>query len=164
MGLPPIPPCPLTSSMASVAPLRMNSPYPPSGPERMHWQPILIGFLSLRSGLAAKPVRGSARPAAASAVDWRKRRRVVPRRGAMGDLRQRGGAMIVPPGPKSQSTRYFGENFGENFGDTIRNPACQLAPGRVARSVSAGEPFVGRLSYLVQPVEPLYVIRPTDAG
>ena len=72
--------------------------------------------------------------------------------------------MIVPPGPKSQSTRYFGENFGENFGDTIRNPACQLAPGRVARSVSAGEPFVGRLSYLVQPVEPLYVIRPTDAG
>src|SRR5438093_8002690 len=75
----------------------------------MHWQPILIGFLSLRSGLAAKPVRGSARPAAARAVDWRKRRRVVPRRGAMEDLRQRGAEMIVPPGPKSQSMPISGK-------------------------------------------------------
>src|SRR3954462_8066330 len=74
MGLPPIPPCALISSIASVAPLRMNSPYPPRGPERIVWQPILMGFFSFRSGVAAPKVRGHPRPARARAPDWRKRR------------------------------------------------------------------------------------------
>src|SRR5438128_8995871 len=84
MGLPPIPPWALISSIARAAPLRMNSPYPPSGPERIDWQPILIGFLSFRSRAAAATARGNPRPATARALVWRKRRRVVPRRGAMG--------------------------------------------------------------------------------
>src|SRR5438105_404317 len=75
-----MPPAALISSVASIAPLRMNSPYPPSGPERIVWQPILIGFFSFKS-VAALP--GSASAPAARAVEWRKRRRVSPRRGAM---------------------------------------------------------------------------------
>jgi len=60
MGLPPIPPWALISSIARAAPLRMNSPYPPSGPERIDWQPILIGFLELQMpGRVAATARGN---------------------------------------------------------------------------------------------------------
>src|SRR3989442_10177985 len=84
MGLPRIPPWALISSIASGASSRMTSPYPPSGPERIVWQPILIGFFSFRSAVAAPIARGKPSPARASPVDFRNRRRVVPRRGAMG--------------------------------------------------------------------------------
>src|SRR5690349_13942300 len=68
--------------MASTAPLRMNSPYPPSGPERMVWHPTLMGFLSFRSGVAPKP-RGAARAARPAAPVLRNVRRVVRREAAM---------------------------------------------------------------------------------
>src|SRR5262245_22288780 len=68
--------------MASRAPFFMNSPYPPSGPERMVWQPTLMGFFSLRSGVAPKP-RGAASAASPAAPVLRKVRRVVRRDAAM---------------------------------------------------------------------------------
>src|SRR4051812_22116076 len=69
--------------MASTAPLRMNSPYPPSGPERMVWQPTLMGFFSFKSGVRPKP-RGAASAARPTAPAFRKVRRVVRREAAMG--------------------------------------------------------------------------------
>src|SRR5207302_5363891 len=68
--------------MASRAPFFMNSPYPPSGPERIVWQPTLMGFFSLRSGVAPKP-RGAANAARPAAPVLRNVRRVVRREAAM---------------------------------------------------------------------------------
>src|SRR5512140_2297924 len=72
----------------------------------MPWQPILIGFFSLRSGALAAKARGAARLAAASEAVFSKLRRVIPRRGAMDYLRQRAGVgwlpIILPPALKCQ--------------------------------------------------------------
>src|SRR5260370_11344852 len=93
MGLLPMPPPALISSIARVAPLRMNSPYPPSGPERMHWHPMRIGFFSLRSGGAAR--EGSALAPARAREDCSKRRREIERGGAM-ESSVSGRVMILP--------------------------------------------------------------------
>src|SRR3989475_134483 len=118
-GLPPIPPWALISSIASVAPLRMNSPYPPSGPERIVWQPILIGFFSFRSAVAAPSARDKPSPATASAVDFRNRRRVVPRRGAMG----------IPPTAPGRADDPSSDAGKSKSG----TPRHQTAPGALSR-------------------------------
>src|SRR5262249_24948369 len=89
IGLPPIPPCALISSIAKSAPLRMNSPYPPSGPERIVWQPILIGFFRFSFG-AARARGAMPRPAKANAEALRKPRRVVLERVDIEGLLKRG--------------------------------------------------------------------------
>src|SRR5579863_9207034 len=52
--------------MARIAPLRRNSPYPPSGPDMIPWIPTLIVRLRLRAG-AAK-VRPERRPKPSAAA------------------------------------------------------------------------------------------------